>query len=746
MKSKTKLIKSILSVCIMQFGFYTQAQVTSASFDTVWAAQFQAAIDNSVAAYDVQGISVAIYIPGQGTFIGVAGESHAGLPITPDMQFGIGSNSKLFTAVVVMKLVEEGVLSLDDRIGDWLPDYQYIDPDITIRQLLNHHSGINDFEQELFPHDNFLTAMDTFIYGPQVFYQPGEVLAMLNPPNFPAGEKYSYSNTNYLIAAMIVEAASGESFIDKLHEYILDPLDLDSTFAAAWEGPNGNVAEAWHLGDNIGNVPNLAAHSMYLGSGNIFSTANEMVQWFDNLFTGNVLTEQSLDEIRNFDGASFYGMGLQWVHYPTEPDVGVYEHGGWVPGYTSDCAFDVSRKASLAFLGNDEDESAVLFPLIYEVYENYPRKVNDAGITMITKPASESCNGSITPVVMLRNFGSSSLTSVIINYQVDQETVLTYNWSGNLLTDETASVSLPAITASAGRHAFRAFTSVPNGNAEGYTYNDESTSNFVVNSGAYGTLIDEGFEGNFPPDGWLNGRDGMLDWRKSRLSLLSGNGCAVKANGSDDSFRPYALEMPPLDLTSLNKPELSFNYAYGFYAHGSEDALSIMVSTDCGATYQTIWHKSGNALKTADSQNQFFPNDGQWALKKINLSNFKNKEVLIKFVGTSGVGNNLYLDNVKIANKQGNVRLAGLPATEFSVYPNPLSNSTNISLMLDESQKVSLKILDVNGRLVSTIADKIFEAGENQIMWNADRVEDGIYFLKKETESGIENQKLIITR
>src|SRR5438874_10438538 len=79
--------------------FSSQAQQTSASFDPAYAAKFQNALDSITNALTIRGASMALIIPVQGTFIGVSGESYSGVPITPDMRFGIGSNTKLFTAV-----------------------------------------------------------------------------------------------------------------------------------------------------------------------------------------------------------------------------------------------------------------------------------------------------------------------------------------------------------------------------------------------------------------------------------------------------------------------------------------------------------------------------------------------------------------------------------------------------------------------------------------------------------------------
>src|SRR5262245_41150199 len=113
---------TILFACAALFQFSNE-QVTSPTFDAAWAAKFQNAINTALLASGLHGVSVASTFPGMGTFIGVGGESAPGVPMTPDMRFGIGDNTQLFTAVLALKLQELGILSLDDPLSKWLPSY-----------------------------------------------------------------------------------------------------------------------------------------------------------------------------------------------------------------------------------------------------------------------------------------------------------------------------------------------------------------------------------------------------------------------------------------------------------------------------------------------------------------------------------------------------------------------------------------------------------------------------------------------
>ncbi len=834
------------TVYVIFFAHFLHAQVTSSTFDPAWAARFQDAINSALPSSAFHGVSVALTFPGMGTFIGVAGESAPGIPMTPDMQFGIGTNSKLFTTVLALKLQELGILSLDDKLSDWLPAYANIDGSATIRQCLLHETGFFDYTSDIDPTDAVL------VNEPQHVYTQQEALQRIGSPHFAVGRAMLYSNTNYNLVGLAIEAASKKTYTELLHQYILDPLDLDSTFFAVYETPNGNVAHGWFFNQDIGTTPLSSPLSIYWSAGAIYSTANEMVQWYDNLFAGNIINQASLQQMRFFDQSTFYGLGVQYLYHPLTPEDEVDGELGNIPGYTSSMGYDIKRHSSLCILGNEgEGNSDIMFamigPLVTQLEFGYPRRTNDAGITKIVSPSSERCGGSFSPEVLLQNFGSSNLQSVVINYQVDNGAVNSYNWTGNLLTDATTPVTLPFISPSAGYHSFRVFTSNPNGSAEGHNYNDEASSKFTINNGPLATSIDEGFEGSAFPTGWQNGNNTVFDWGQTNVGYFAnGSNKGVARNNWDDGTgRSYDLELPYLDLSADNNPVLSFNYAYGFYkAHPQRDELTVLVSKDCGKTYHSVFNKSGDALKTSNATTFHYPVADEWGTRTINLSAYKTN-VLIKFRMTDGNGDLFYLDNIKVANVsaicqtptdlnelqvtsssvklnwkfQGSANqfdvyyrpkgsgswnhksvagnkqwtdISGLsPETDYEWYittacnaanslaspysffttqsaltqqaeplpetndvlannlkvtPNPVSSSALISFSLAQPGKVSLKVYDLNGKLISTMAEGNINEGVHQLRWETKNVASGVYFLKMQAAGTVQTKKLIVVK
>src|ERR1700686_2788533 len=142
------------------------------------------------------------------------------LPASPQMRYSIGSISEQFTATALLLLAEEGKLSLDDKVVRWLPDLTRAG-DVTIRQILSMTSGYQDF----WPQDYVMPMMMQPVTAPEIANGWAK-----KPLDFEPGAKWQYSNTNYVIAGMIVERVAGMPLIDLLHKRVFGPLGMTSAF------------------------------------------------------------------------------------------------------------------------------------------------------------------------------------------------------------------------------------------------------------------------------------------------------------------------------------------------------------------------------------------------------------------------------------------------------------------------------------------------------------------------------------
>jgi CubicO group peptidase (beta-lactamase class C family) len=326
--------------------FHLIVLVTSSqaqSFDPILAGRLQNVIDSMRTSNNIKGISACVIYPGVGTWKGVSGVSHFGTPINSNMEFAIASNTKLFTGVLMLMLAESGLLSLEDSLHEHLPNFNNVDSSITIRQLLNHSSGLDD-----------VTSVpgypDSILNDPNRIYTAAELIAWAGPPIFPAGTDWNYCNTNYLLAGMIAESVTGQPYGQLLHDNILTPLQLDSTFLDVYDSVLYAIAHPWQNGFNNNSISRKSLNSAAWAAGAMYSTSGEMAQWYDALMNGQVLSPSSFQELTTFVGSGKYSMGIAET---TVVNRTVWCHGGSIwGGYSSNMMYDTTTGIIICVLTN----------------------------------------------------------------------------------------------------------------------------------------------------------------------------------------------------------------------------------------------------------------------------------------------------------------------------------------------------------------------------------------------------------
>ncbi|MCB9045157.1 MAG: serine hydrolase [Chitinophagales bacterium] len=348
-------------LCVSVSG--TQAQ----QFNTTLATMLQDTLNTYVGQIsNIKGMSASVYVPGQGIWNGVIGNSYSGSPVTKDMRMGIASNTKLFVATVMLKLAENKIISLDDSLSKWLPTYTNVNPNITIRQLLNHTSGVSD--------PIFVAPwMDTINDHPTRVFTPTEVLSWLGPPMFQAGTSYGYSNVNYILAGMIAKNATGYQISKLIRDSILTPLNMDSSFYDVEEATNGTIAHRWWNNIDYNDTSRVGLNTAGGCAGALFSTGSEMVQWYTALFDGQIINQSSLNELTDFlpTGSPTYQYGLGFSRETTQ-GLTYWGHGGSTWGYRSKMIYDSCLHVSVCGLTNcyPSGMEAVTY-LLYRVVKNH---------------------------------------------------------------------------------------------------------------------------------------------------------------------------------------------------------------------------------------------------------------------------------------------------------------------------------------------------------------------------------------
>jgi D-alanyl-D-alanine carboxypeptidase len=264
-----------------------------------------------------------------------AADLRSGRRMRPGLNYRVGSVTKPLVATVVLQLVAEGKLSLSDTVERWLPGILPYGDQVSIRQLLNHTSGVPDNALEP------LVVLYTVPDGRSRAWTPRELVALIadQPPDFPPGTTWKYSNTGYVLAGMIIEAATGRKLGQELSRRIIRPLRLRDTFfpvnRPTIPGPNPR-GYSLPLTDEAGPLLDFTVYnpSLAWGAGNLISDLGDLERFFRALLGGRLLPPRLLAEMTTPVPVGVpgygYGLGLLVVETPSGRLIG---HDGAIPGF-----------------------------------------------------------------------------------------------------------------------------------------------------------------------------------------------------------------------------------------------------------------------------------------------------------------------------------------------------------------------------------------------------------------------------
>ncbi|MFI8458135.1 serine hydrolase domain-containing protein [Kitasatospora sp. NPDC085464] len=279
----------------------------------------------------------------RGAWVGTAGVRELGEAGEPpaDGRFWVGSTTKTFVATLVLQLVADGAIGLDSPVADHLPGLG-LDGRITVRMLLQHTSGLYNYTGELDPDGTFVPGLPSvgkaWVENRFHSYRPEELVqfALSRPARFEPGTDQSYSNTNYTVAALLVERISGRSYAEEMQRRILQPLGLRDTAVPGTspELPEPHAhgyyryqdAERWEVVDVT--RQNL---SLLIGAGDMISTTRDLHTFFSALLGGRLLPAPLMDEMRTPHGMLGYGLGL-FVQDLGPGHGTIVHHNGGAPG------------------------------------------------------------------------------------------------------------------------------------------------------------------------------------------------------------------------------------------------------------------------------------------------------------------------------------------------------------------------------------------------------------------------------
>ncbi len=300
--------------------------------DPALGAKLQQALDKVRRQLGSPGIEATVILPDGSSWTGVGGLAvvKSKQAVTPSTPFVYASVTKTFTAALICRLADEGRLHLDDRLSSWLPDVPG-SKKITIRQLLDHQSGLADFFTNL-KLNRILQQTPTAVWTPQ------QVLPYLPPAWFAPGGGWGYSNTNYLLLGLVAERAGGAPWATQIHREFLAPLGLDSIYVQGVDSPTAGPAHAYQVrvnasgglvykdfSDGSGIIPFTSVTTATFAAGTLAGDSQDLATWGALLYSGKVLSPAMTAEMlkmakvtnrtpsESYGVTVYYGLGVSRV-------------------------------------------------------------------------------------------------------------------------------------------------------------------------------------------------------------------------------------------------------------------------------------------------------------------------------------------------------------------------------------------------------------------------------------------------
>ena len=334
---------------------------------------------------ELPGVSLAFVLPGGEEVAVVAGYScrETEMAMKPTDRLPAGSTGKTFVAAAVLRAVHLGRLSLDDPASKWLGEEEWFDrlpnaEDLTVRNLLNHTCGIPEYYDQR----EFLEALPADF---ERTWKPEELIAFVldDEPHFPAGEGWSYADTNFLIAGLILERATRQAFYDQVREHFLVPHGLTRTIPTDRQDVP-EVAQGYVVLGRFFGLPERARKDdrftfnpqfEWCGGG-FASTPLDLARWAHVLYTGKAFEGEYLEEMlngvetRSGPGPSGGRYGLGTFLHETKAGP-MHGHDGFFPGYLTSMGYFPEHGLAAALQLNSDDMSALRLPSLHLLLQDF---------------------------------------------------------------------------------------------------------------------------------------------------------------------------------------------------------------------------------------------------------------------------------------------------------------------------------------------------------------------------------------
>lgn len=348
----------------------------SASFtyaDKAVVSRYEAAIQSFMQRnFGSRGFNGAYLIAKDGEIIA---ESYMGYrdPVLKDKEleehdaFHLASVSKTFTGMAVLKLWEEGKLSLDDELSKYFDKFPY--KNITVKMLLNHRSGL----------PNYTNYLDVYGWDKKKLATNLDVLSSLykmRPPiQFTAGKRFNYCNTNYALLALIIEKVSGQSYPEYMDEKFFVPLQMNDTYVFRPEDTEASMPSFEANNRRYG----MEFMDLVYGDKNIYSTVRDMLKWDQALYSDSLFKPETLQAAfsgYSYEKSGIRNYGLGWRLTELKSGKKIIYHNGWWHGNNTVFIRLPEEKATIIMLGNRYNRGIYKAKQLCDMFGDYEQSNN----------------------------------------------------------------------------------------------------------------------------------------------------------------------------------------------------------------------------------------------------------------------------------------------------------------------------------------------------------------------------------
>lgn len=371
-----------------------------AQINPTLAAQLQQSLNLRVQNYGNHGVSACVIMPNGDIWQGTAGVGQNSVAITDSTVFHGASITKTNIATLILLLAEDGLLHLDSSWSKYISLNVTFNPTITVRQLLNHTSGIADYLET--PSAGTLVTSN-FNHA----FTPVEILENIvsGTPQFAPGTNFSYSTSNYALLALLAQTVTGNPVQHELHTRIWDPLGMTHTYFGGFENYTEPCAGVWwNFGNGLidySNNPKTSMLTFGYGGANIVSTPQDLAHFARALFTGTLLSQTSINEMKVFSANSYtswcegYGLGIHNSHLYSNNN-SVLGHDGYYTNM-SDMFHSYDYGFTLVTMSNTAKQWFAIFDEMYIKIKNFitvgiPENINSHTIDLFPNPAGNQFN------------------------------------------------------------------------------------------------------------------------------------------------------------------------------------------------------------------------------------------------------------------------------------------------------------------------------------------------------------------